>query len=716
VVDATKLQGQDTTDFKQYQAALALQGKNADIVSLVKQWLVLPMSQASSSGAAAAAASSQSDIDIATAGVRVNSRTSTLHIQYRSLMSLSNALLAFPFLVRCGTLPGAAQNQWAQKEVCGPVVDKLPELIRCQHRFTGATVPLALASHVLPADLATQQQLLRSQVDGVLAAHQVSTSLVNVVLNNRTYRAGAPESLLVRVDILPRDFKQRQAVVSALHNQLVVGDGAKLRCHCPNYPPLHRCNQCEELGHTEDNCPVYGGVGFRLLFKTKVPFQFVQSVAQLTGAFSFYLGSGIQEFAPSHRTTFLFQGQEHDASFMENVISKFNQVITMCHQDLLQVYVVKPRDRHKECQDCGSMEKPSHDCYFRSTVNRQALPHNHSASSARLSVNHTTLGSRNTGIQSALALADLRISPENGATPSAVRLPHAANETQSGKNTNGMCRSWEQNKSCPRQSKGVSCRFSHPEDHVPAPQECHQFRETGACRFGATCKYSHDQGTGCGQVTPTVTTSITSAATDRVTLSPAAPTASVAVSNSFAVLDQPPEVDEDEHKESTRAPAASSFAASRIVSRSSSSTVSPTTATSQTVVPVSSLSALGSNLSLRVLQSRPVTSSTSATATAAAAAAAVLPTTPTKKNKRKAHTAEHDTAPVTVTPLTGGATVPPLSSDLMQVDGEAALPAAAAASPAGTSSSAVSTPTAASKKRSRTAATSAAASDPPSTQ
>ena len=137
--------------------------------------------------------------------------------------------------------------------------------------------------------------------------------------------------------------------------------GGEVEVHAPNIPSLALCKECSQLGHGGQACPIYGGIAVRLLFKSTVSFPALQQLQADTGARSAYLGNSTSQMLPHRVVTLLFGAELSDpqrlVERMEPTMRKWRHAL---HEAPRQV---DPKDRQRECRECGSLVKP-HTCPF----------------------------------------------------------------------------------------------------------------------------------------------------------------------------------------------------------------------------------------------------------------------------------------------------------------------------------------------------------------
>lgn len=406
-----------------------------------------------------------------------------VHINFVGYEAIGRALVAYPFLVRCGTqaaLPARGGMDWTpanRLDRCGLVRHQLPELL--QFSF----VPTHEKNHsLLEADV---KKLLAEEM------HLAYTALWFPYANSQPSRGQRGQSARLLFCVLPRHFSSLAADVQRLHQGFKLWGGT-VRVQALNQPQLCRCSQCDQLGHNQDACPKYTGLAIRLLFKQAVSFAALQQMQRLADARLAYLGSSAEEVAPSRRVTLMFDMPKLDkadsvryAAAQDDIAQRIGRLLPSIKVQLaMEPAPVNPRFRHRECRECGSMDKP-HQCRFApaGAVNRALLS---------ASLNGITQAG---GVGAA---APMRGSPTwvaeinglgNRQQHSGAAVQRAALADSSDDN---MCRSWKRNKQCERHTSGL-CKFTHPPDYTPPQKVCFSFRDSGYCLRGSTCPFSHGE-------------------------------------------------------------------------------------------------------------------------------------------------------------------------------------------------------------------------------
>ena len=355
-----------------------------------------------------------------------------VHFNFSSIEALGRTLEKFVFLTRCGTLPSV----WTKYDACGPSRDKFPEGIR---------ITVLPSREVAPQEL--MPTILAALKDAKLEYSAVWFSPSSVP---NPARAGANQKPRIGFWVMPRCIRTLAADIDRLHHTLDLF-GAKAAVDAPNNPDLHRCRQCDKLGHRDSDCPEYSGLALRFLFKEKAPYAVLHRLVGETGARLGYLGSDVNNYSPDHRVTLLFRASDQED--LERLASQLEPVL-LAYSSLLHgpPELVKSKDRKSECTSCGSLTR-DHACPF-AVMRRQPLV-------------------RNLGLAS-------RSAQGGRAQPAAV-----------ARSESNMCRAWRLNKSCPRQEKGQRCSYEHPASHVAQPKFCFEFARSGHCSRGTTCVFPH---------------------------------------------------------------------------------------------------------------------------------------------------------------------------------------------------------------------------------
>jgi hypothetical protein len=426
VVDESKL-GVDSSDRVQLTEALRLAGAKVALVDHVLAWLSVPHADVS---------------------VVYVMRGTRLHINFTNMDALARVLARVPFLSRCGSL---AAGPWqGNLTPCGPKRHQLPEVLHFS----------CLPPRIMPMDQLTsavQAMLTEANVEhtGFWFPSQFKGNAPSPA------RGGRDQSPRVSFYVLPRNILTLQTDIERLHKKFSLWGGS-LSVHAPNTPTLQRCRQCEQLGHRDDSCPQYGGLGLRLLFKTPAPYSTLVVLVRETGAKVGYLGSGVDEFSPNHKITLLFaDASEQDEESITRVLTQAGPVVA-AFRSLLHCApdIVRPKDRKNECNACGSLTR-AHQCPF-ALGGQPAAARMHQQSQAR-----------------------------GGAAPARVEVSRDAAAAPARAPPDSMCKSWRLRKACPRLERGEQCSFDHPPTHVPAVRTCNPYMNTGHCTRGTTCGYAH---------------------------------------------------------------------------------------------------------------------------------------------------------------------------------------------------------------------------------
>lgn len=407
VVDESKLVD-GSADEKAFRIALALE--RDPLCKHTEQWLNIPLS----------------DISIAYVPKQQEKR---LHINFRSLPALGQALLAHPFLVRCGSIGSA----WSS--TCGEVKKQaLPELLQFS---------------CVPSNPAGMEKLL-PDVTQLLATMQLQYTSFWFPSKAAAAGANGKEDRIVFY-VLPRNIAHLKEEVDRLHLKHELW-GSRVRVQGMNDPVLHRCNQCDNLGHQPDACLKYSGLALRLIGKKPLPYSLMVELQERAGARAAFLGSSFDEMRPSRRLTLLFDiptgtEEQHMTQLATHLLPLFAELHPILHGS---VQCVDIKDRTKECKECGSLVRP-HECPF----------------------------------------VDLSRARRPQAPPSSSAAVAAA--ARSGSGVDEMCSSWRRTRTCERREKGISCKYAHPEEHTLKAKECFAFQRGGFCSNGTSCQYKHVQ-------------------------------------------------------------------------------------------------------------------------------------------------------------------------------------------------------------------------------
>ena len=429
----------------QYEQALQL-GQPSDTQALlqhVRQWLSAEHKLDAAS------------IAVAYAPARQPRR---LHINFSSLAGLAAALLACPFLVRCGTL--LSGSAWGGAAPCGDVKrHQLPELLQL------SCIPSMSQSRTL-------SQLLNSDAVELLKEMQLdyttwwpASSMSTRGKGHPTNSNQPPERIVLLV--LPRSILTLPADIERLHGRHSLW-GGKVRVQGVNQQSLRRCTQCDEIGHDSSRCAKYAGLALRLLFKQPLPYTAMQSIQQSAQAKLAFLGSSVDEMQPSRRLTLLFDAQEDDAEKVEEILSRLAPIIHDLGPALHQAPdVVNTKNRQRECRECGWMP-----------------PHGQPASThcCPFSMQQGPLQFRP---QQRAAAAGKSTDAEQAS--STVR---AFDARASSDSSNGVCLSWRRTGTCPRLNKEQRCGFSHPDSMEQPSKGCFEWERTGVCSRGLVCRFS----------------------------------------------------------------------------------------------------------------------------------------------------------------------------------------------------------------------------------
>lgn len=426
VVEESRLES-GSEDWKAYRLALALE--RDPLRQHLAKWLNIPVT----------------DMPIAYVPKQLGQR---LHINFRSFHLLGQALLAHPFLVRCGSTGSA----WSKP--CGDVKKQaLPELLQLS---------------CVPSNPAEKEKLLPDVTQLLAEMKLLHTSFWFPSAASRT-AAGGQESRVVFY-VLPRNLAQLKEEIDRLHLKHELW-GSRVRVHGMNDPALKRCNQCDNLGHQPEACLKYSGLALRLIGKKPFPYSLMVDLQARAAARTAFLGSSFDEMQPSRRLTLLFDmpaGKEEErmTQLATHLLPLFAELHPLLHG---KVQCVDIKDRNRECKECGSLARP-HDCPFMDpTRARRAQAPSRPGLAA--------------GSPQAAAAAD---GEGAAARPSAEE----------------MCGSWRRTRTCERKEKGIPCRYGHPEEYVLKAKECFAFQRDGFCSNGSSCQYKHVQRRKEAEVSP----------------------------------------------------------------------------------------------------------------------------------------------------------------------------------------------------------------------
>lgn len=445
VVDDSRL-AKDSPAERQYQQALQL-GQPSDAQALlqhVRGWL------------SAQHALDASSIAVAYAPARQPRR---LHVNFSSLPGLAAALLACPFLVRCGSL--LSGSAWGGAAPCGDVKrHQLPELIQL------SCIPSASSSGTLSQLLNTDAAALLREMQLEYTTWWPASSMTTHGRGNANNSNEPPARIVLLV--LPRSILTLSADIERLHGRHSLW-GGKVRVQGVNQPSLRRCTQCDEIGHDSSKCAKYSGLALRLLFKQPLPFAAMLSIQQSAQAKLAFLGSSVDEMQPSRRLTLLFDAQAEDTTRMEEILSRLAPVISDLGSALQQPPdVVNVQHRHRECRECGWMplagqSASSHVCPF--SMQHGPTPFRSQRPAASVT---------------APAAAPQQSSSRDRASD--------ARACSASSDSTGVCRSWRRNKTCPRLDKQQRCEFLHPEQQEQT-NVCFEWQRTGRCSRGLVCRF-----------------------------------------------------------------------------------------------------------------------------------------------------------------------------------------------------------------------------------
>ena len=273
-----------------------------------------------------------------------------VHLNFTSQSDLAAALSTLPLLARCGSL---SHVRWAGVPLCcGKQQHEQPEMLQlsCVPSTKGEpnTLPAAITA------LLTYMQLVSTSHWHPTSSDPTRNGMARIVIN-----------------VLPRHCSHAElaTTVTRLHGQYRLWGGT-IHVQAPNTPSLTRCRGCHELGHVQEQCPQYSGLGFRLLFKKPVSHLAMQQIRTRLLARAAYLGSGCDQFAPHRKLTLLFDGDESDPSTIEPILQRMHALIDEVRSALHESpCMVRPRDRQRECKHCNSILR-EHSCPFDTETNR----------------------------------------------------------------------------------------------------------------------------------------------------------------------------------------------------------------------------------------------------------------------------------------------------------------------------------------------------------
>ena len=342
-----------------------------------------------------------------------------LHINCASHAAMAAAMLRFPLLVRCGCLRSFSSRP------CGSDKHRLPELLHltCQ------------PTHSQPMRAEDMRKLLKETMQLEYSTFWEQNTKLGAVPD--------PNPRL-SIFVLPRtiDVEKLTQLVQQMHLQHEFR-GAKVRVQGVNCKQLRRCSQCQQLGHEEATCPIYSGLALRFLANAQ-PFSYAAllEMKERTQARGAFLGSSVDERAPSRRLTLLFDPE----SWNSEAKLRLKQVISDTFGNFKESLQCDPKAfnvklRHKECKQCGNVQR-AHACPY------------------------------------AVGFA---ARPKRPAAAAAVAQPKSSGPPDN------MCRSWRNTKRCAKLLSG-KCRFTHPVEHV-AEFECKAFR-LGSC-VDERCTFRH---------------------------------------------------------------------------------------------------------------------------------------------------------------------------------------------------------------------------------
>lgn len=359
-----------------------------------------------------------------------------LHINFRSLSALGHALLAHPFLVRCGSIG----SEWSKP--CGDVKKQAqPELLQLS---------------CIPAHRPGMDKLMPDVTQLLSDMSLQHTSFWFPSAASRANSSGAQENRIV-IYVLPRNIAQLAEEIDRLHLKHELW-GSKVRVQGMNTLALKRCNQCDNLGHNPDACVMYSGLALRLIGKKPLAYSLLQELQVRAGARTAFLGSGFDEMQPSRRLTLLFdmptgKEEEHMTQLASRLLPLFDELLPLLHGPAQCVDI---RDRTRECKECGSTQRP-HECPFMDHARARRL----------------------------------QAPPQQGS----VAASSSASSSPAAAAADTLCGFWRRTRVCEKKELGT-CRFAHPQEYVlPAPRSkaCFAFQRQGFCSAGSGCHFEHIQ-------------------------------------------------------------------------------------------------------------------------------------------------------------------------------------------------------------------------------
>jgi hypothetical protein len=353
-----------------------------------------------------------------------------LHISLLSHDALADALLAHTFLQRCCGSPSG----WSRgaKPCNGVSKSELPELLLLSCRFNS---------------LAEKQQVKTEDVK-IFLAQVMQLQYCTFWMANQQGKEASPH---LSIFVLPRIVRipALAAEVTRAHEQFSL-HGAQVRVQGINSRELLRCSECGHLGHVASNCNIYSGVAIRLLSSKHYSFSYhtMSDLVARSKSRNAFLGSKVEMTAPSHRLTLIYDAEAWKQAEVQRALMQIVAELQASKQLHEDPRVVDVKLRSRECEECGSTQRP-HACPFLNGYVAKPKPN-----------------------VAAAAVA-------------AAKKPSAASAAAV---QDKMCRAWRKTKKCQHKDK---CKFEHPDSHV-AEQVCHQFQRNGSCLTDG-CTFRHEQ-------------------------------------------------------------------------------------------------------------------------------------------------------------------------------------------------------------------------------
>jgi len=370
-----------------------------------------------------------------------------LHLYFKDHASLAKALKAVPALVRCGTLGWMGASA---------------ECVSCSGKEGKYLVPEALRFSVIAKQALPNTQARLVAAQAFLKELQID---VQCVWQSQPRQPNTPNDMQVSFWALPREA-DINALVSLLNrvNGKHTLFGGHVYVHGPNSPQLQRCRDCQALGHAQKDCPLFGGVAVRLVFKNPLsPAAFASLQQHVKGVQSAMLGNAMSRdhWCAAHKATLFFHCS--DAELKESLIVLWELCSSLLHEPMSTVSMTESA-RRQECARCGSRSK-EHVCpFFDKSHGPMFQQQQHKQPTAPKA-------------SSAAAAAPTPAAAAAKAT-SVVAKPRFA----------GMCGFWRMTGACSR----AGCKQLHMEGWIPPPDGCCRDFYFGACkRPEGTCSFTH---------------------------------------------------------------------------------------------------------------------------------------------------------------------------------------------------------------------------------